>query len=112
MPIEDLRVALKEHAKQSINDIDTCTENVTTTTGNLMDELRKIHNKVTKMIYVVVIAFTITMGLYVFIRNTTDNDVKLLKWQQEIEERQNIEHDKIVKKVIEEIRKEFQNQKN
>lgn len=112
LPIDDLRIALKEHAKQSIDDIDNCTGKVSETKTSLMDELRTINNKITKMIYVVVIAFSLTMGLYVFVRSTTDNDAKLLKWQQQIETRQNIEHEKIIKKVIEEIRSEFKKTEN
>ena len=100
LPIEDLRQALKDHAKESSEEIDSCEETVTTTSEDLMTELKKMSNKVSKMILVVVVAFTILTGAYIIIRSVADN-------QESISATQEAQHRKVATDVIEEIRKEI-----
>ncbi len=101
LPIEDLRQALKDHAKESSSDIDLCSETVTTTSGDLMAEIKKVGSKVSKMILVVVVAFTLVTGLYVIIRSVADRDL-----QKKVDVTLTEEHRAITDEVIKEMRKE------
>lgn len=99
LPIEDLSQALKEHAKDSASDIDSCEETVTTTSADLMTAINKINNKLTKMILVVSVAFTIAMGAFAIVKGFySDKSVKV----QRIEE-----HRIIATEVVEIIRDEI-----
>ncbi len=91
LPIEDLNQALKDHAKDSANNIDICTETVEVTGKDLMTEIKKVASNVNKMILVVLVTFAVLTGTYVFISNVADH-------------KQNIEVQKI---VVEEVRKEI-----
>jgi len=79
MPISDLKQALKDHAKESAQDIDTCSETITTTTTDLMKELRSMHSKVTKMLIALALIVSIATGGYFIIRATADNDTIIQK---------------------------------
>lgn len=98
LPIEDLRLALKEHAKES-------TDSVTTTRDDVMSEIKIVSNKVSKMILAVVVAFSILTGGYVIIRTAADN-------QETINISQEEQHRKVARDVIEEIRKEMRDLHN
>lgn len=74
LPIQDLKDALAAHAKDSKKEVNDCTENVDIKTSDLMVEVVKLNNKVSKMILVVVATFTILMGSYVIIRSVADKD--------------------------------------
>ena len=102
LPIEDLRQALKDHAKESSEEIDSCEETVTTTSGDIMGAITKLASKVTKMIIVVSVAFTVIMGSYVIIRTFSDN----VGTQKETDIKRIEEHRIIASEVIEAIRKE------
>lgn len=101
LPIDDLRQALKDHAAKSSIDIDSCSETVTTTSGDLMAEIKKISSKVSKMILVVIVAFTILTGSYVIIRSVADKDL-----QNKVNVTLTEEHRAITDEVIKEMRKE------
>jgi hypothetical protein len=60
------------------------------------------------MILVVIVAFTILMGTYVFVRSIADNEATLKEWKKEIETSQTSEHHKIAAEVIKEIKKEIE----
>jgi len=107
LPIDDLREALREHAKDSAADIDTCSETVENTSGDLMKELKTIGNKVNKMILIVVVAFSMLAGSYIFVRSISDNETTLREWREKIETSQASEHHKIALEVIDEIKKEM-----
>ncbi len=109
LPIEDLRDALKEHAKESSEDIDACSETVENTSGDLMLEIKKLISKVNKMILVVIVAFTVSAVAYGIIKTVADSDSKFDVWQEKIEKTQKEEHHKIANEVIEELRKEIRN---
>lgn len=72
LPIKELRDSLKDHSVQSSQEIDTCTEVVETKTGSISDLLKKIDNKISKMIIIVSVAFTLLAGIYVFVRAVSD----------------------------------------
>jgi len=112
LPIEDLRAALKEHAKQSADDIDDCTETVETKSVGLMDEIKKISSKVNKMILVVTVAFSLLAGTYIFVRSSYDSGIKFQEWQDRIEKRQRTEHSILVDEITKQIKEGFKNLKN
>ena len=102
LPIEDLRQALKEHAKETSIDIDSCTETVETTSTDLMKEIKKLASKVTIMIVVVLVTFTVLTGTYVFISNVADHKKESIEWKKKIEKAK----EDMVTKAIEEFKKE------
>lgn len=85
LPIEDLKQALKEHAKDSVNDISSCAETVETTGSDLMKEIKRLASKVNMMIVVVLVTFTILTGTYVFISDVADHRKESIERQEEIE---------------------------
>jgi len=59
LPMTDLTQALKEHSKESANNIGTCTETVESTTDIILNEVKKMGLKVRTMIVVVSVAFSL-----------------------------------------------------
>lgn len=74
LPIEDLKLALKEHAKESTKDMNSCTEVISVTSSDVMAELRNIKGKLTKMLIALGLIVSIATGGYFIIRATADND--------------------------------------
>jgi len=72
LPIQDLKDALEVHSKDSKKEVDNCSENVDIKTSNLMVEVANLNNKVSKMILVVVVAFTIVMASLGIINRISD----------------------------------------
>lgn len=72
LPIAELKDALKEHAKESSQDIDSCTETVETKTDTILEKVKGIENKVGRMILVVIVAFSILTGGYIIIRTLSE----------------------------------------
>lgn len=68
MPIADLRRALKEHSEKSGEDIDTCTETVETTTGDIMSAINNIARKIDRMLWAVGIIVSLLAPGYFIIR--------------------------------------------
>jgi len=106
MPIKELHDALKEHSKDSNTNIDECSGTVTTTSGKLMAELNIISSKVSRMILVVAVAFSILTGTYVVIRTVSDDNSQFNKWVKTSEEAHN-DILKEVKNQINNLRKEI-----
>lgn len=107
LPIEDLRDALKEHAKQATDDMGDCVETVTTSSVDLMGEVKIIGSKVNKMILVVLVAFSLLTGTYLFVRSSYDSGKKFQEWQEKIESQQNEEHHAIADEIIKQLREEI-----
>ena len=74
LPIEDLKLALKEHAKESTKEMNACTEVVSVTSSDVMAELRSIRGKLTKMLIALGLVVSIATGGYFVIRATADNE--------------------------------------
>jgi hypothetical protein len=108
LPIEDLRQALKDHAKDSADNIDSCTETVEITGKDLMTEIKKLASKVNKMILVVLVTFAVLTGTYVFISNVADHKQESVVWQKKIEKAK----EDMVNKAIEEFKKENKREQN
>ena len=106
LPIKELQNALESHGKESTNDITTCTDTVTSTSDTLIEKVRSIDSKISKMIIVVIVAFSILTGGFLIIKAATDyfDNASL----QEIESEQEKKYmDAIddIKKQIEELHK-------
>ena len=71
LPISDLKEALKEHSKESTDEIGTCTETVESKSDIILEEVKEIKGKVTKMILVVIVAFTLFTSAVLIARITT-----------------------------------------
>lgn len=97
LPIEDLKQALKEHAKESLDSIDSCAETVETTGADLMKEIRRLASKVNMMIVVVLVTFAILTGTYVFISDVADHRKESIEWQEKIEKVKKEAFDKALK---------------
>ena len=90
LPIKDLQTALDNHGKESTDEISTCTETVTITSSALIEKIRTMDSKISKMIIVVIVAFTVLTGGYFIIRGVTDysDDAVLKTHLEEIEAEQ------------------------
>ena len=114
LPVKDLQDALKEHALESKKNIDNIKGKLEVNDEDIMRELKKISNKISKMIFVVAITFTIVTGSYVVIRSIADDDKKIEKaqneWNSKMEKAQNEWNSKIEKtrnEMMEKIEKEI-----
>jgi len=74
LPIEDLKQALKEHARDSAKNIDACSQVVSVTSNDVMGELRSIKGKLTKLLISIGLIVTIATGGYFIVRAVSDSD--------------------------------------
>lgn len=79
LPIDDLKQALKDHAKESAKDMNACTEVVSVTSSDVMAELRIIKGKLTRMLIALGLIVSIATGGYFIIRATADNEAVIEK---------------------------------
>jgi len=116
LPIEDLGSMLKEHNKQSGEDIGTCTE-----------EVKAVDSKVSKMIAVVIavtsifsIALLIVMAVIYFNKEessvsaqdiTDSHNVLIESLEERFREQQDEEHIRLKQDIVKTIREEFRKQK-
>ena len=120
LPMTDLKDALKEHSKDSSQDIGTCKDKVEATGIDLMKELKGMATKINRMILVVIVAFTIVTGGYLIMRSAVDTSKDFSTWKKQYEEieketSKEQQHlmderlDQFMKKVIEEMNKRHTN---
>lgn len=103
LPVNDLREALKEHAKESAKEINACTEVVSVTNSDVMSLLRSISGKLTKLFVVIGLIITISTTGYFIIRAVSDSDTiiekhldeKFKELSDQISKERNEELDKI-----------------
>ena len=110
LPIDDLREALKEHAKDSKKEIDDCAGTVESTTFDIMELLRTINNKITKMVIVVIVAFSVVTGGYFLIRYAAEQGAPPAKWEERLEAIEQDQHEDMdikLKEFMDEIIKEI-----
>lgn len=105
IPFDEIKSMLKEHAKESSQEIDTCAETVETKSDGLMEEIKNIGHKVNRMILVVVVAFSVMTGGYFLIKYAADTDNS--KELQRIEEEQQVIFDEKLKGFMEDVRDEI-----
>lgn len=114
LPMDDLKQALKDHSKESTDEIGTCTETVESKSDNILERVKAIEGKIGKMILVVIVAFTL-FTTAILIANFS-NPHSQAQDRATIEDLQKIiDADKIrTDEVIEDLRKtveEFHNKK-
>ena len=104
LPVDDLKEALKEHAKESSDEINECSGVIELETANIISLLKDIVNKINRMILVVLVAFSVVTGSYVMIRSTADdtNQIELLK--DELKQEQKELAEEIMDKLHEELK--------
>ena len=105
LPMNELKQALKDHSKESTDEIGTCTETVETKTDNILERVKAIEGKIGKMILVVVVAFTL-FGSAIMIANFTNPHSQSQDRDTITELKKIIDEDKLrTDEVIEDLRK-------
>jgi len=107
LPIEDLKQVLKDHSKESSDEIGTCTETVESKTDTILQKVNAMDNKLTKMILVVTVTFSLLTVAYFVGRYSMDNTEELKKWEEKIQKEQEADHKALRKELIEAIREEM-----
>ena len=96
LPIEEIKQILKDHTKDSSDDIDSCTETVESKSDAILEEVKDIKGKIKNMILVVVVAVSL-FGIALLIGGIAFNNVE--------PKQETISHESI-KKIIEEYHKQ------
>jgi DNA-binding transcriptional MerR regulator len=105
LPVEDLKVALKEHMADSAKDINTCAGTIEIHTNDIKELIKVLTNKVSKMITVVAVTFSLLAGTYTVMRVVSDEQSHIDQLKQELVE----ERDARMDEMLNEIRKEMRN---
>jgi len=96
LPIEEIKQILKDHTKDSSDDIDSCTETVESKSDAILEEVKEIKGKIKNMILAVVVAVSL-FGIALLIGGIAFNNVE--------PKQETISHESI-KKIIEEYHKQ------
>lgn len=110
LPITELKESLKDHNKESNDNIDTCTETVNTQTKDILKGIRSIKDILVRVIITVSVFFgLITSGWFykTFIHPSTPTNNGIIELKKTLEE-EKVKNEKILKeqtKVIEDLRK-------
>ena len=72
LPMEDIKQTLKDHSKDSAADISSCTSTVETKTGDIMESIKGLKERVGRMILVVIVISSI-LGLGILIGGIATN---------------------------------------
>ena len=110
MPLTELRSALENHAKDSKSDIDECSGTVVTTSNDIMEYLRLINGKMTKMLIAIAIVIAVSTGGYFIIRYAAEKGAPPAAWEERlksIEEDQHRDIDEKLDEFMKELRKEM-----
>lgn len=84
--VKSLPDALKDHAKESSDEIGTCTETVEAQSDTVLNEIRELKGKVKTMIIVVVVAFTLFTAAVMIARLTDERPNEHHQLMEKIEE--------------------------
>lgn len=115
LPLSDLKELLKDHAKQSGDEIGTCTETVESQTDAILEEVKTLKGKIKTMITVVVVAFslfTIAGLIGVIVYKTAEEVTPTYQDEFYNPEREEEQHQRLRNEIIESIRKEFKDDRN
>ena len=96
LPMEEVKQLLKDHSKESSDDIDSCTETVESKSDAILEEVKEIKGKIKNMILAVVVAVSL-FGIALLIGGIAFNNVE--------PKQETISHESI-KKIIEEYHKQ------
>jgi gas vesicle protein len=92
LPMDEVKQLLKEHSKESTDEIGTCTETVETQTDTILTEVRDLKGKVRTMIVVVLVAFALFTSAVLIGRLSIDT---------------NKTHDEMIPTIVEEVIKQL-----
>jgi gas vesicle protein len=92
LPMDEVKQLLKEHSKESTDEIGTCTETVETQTDTILTEVRDLKGKVRTMIIVVLVAFALFTSAVLIGRLSIDT---------------NKAHDEMIPTIVEEVIKQL-----
>jgi len=112
LPMEEVKQLLKDHSKESTDEIGTCTETVETKSDDILTAVNTMKERVDRMILVVKVAFAL-FGAAILIGGITYNYVGKQD-QKVIEEQKHNEHEKLKKELKDEFKKaleEFKKEK-
>jgi len=96
LPIEEIKLMLKDHTKNSSDEIDSCTETVESKSDTILAEMKDIKGKIKNMILVVIVAVSL-FGIALLIGGIAFNNVGSKK--------ETISHE-YIKEIIEEYHKQ------
>lgn len=74
LPVDDLKQALKEHAKESAENIGSCSGIIEIKTDTIMEALRTIINKLNRMMLIVLVVTSVATVAYFTIKTVNDNN--------------------------------------
>ena len=109
LPIVDFKELLKEHATKSGTDIDACTLKVETKTESILQKMRSIDGKITKMLIVITVFVGLLAVAYFIARSTTDVEQIKNDITKEIDSEQKKEHQAIIDTIEKAIKKYHEN---
>lgn len=95
MPLEDLRESLKDHALKSDKDQADCNGALELRYADVMESLRAISNKISKMIIVVSVVIAVATTGYFIIRYAAEKGAPPAKWEQRLQEIEQDQHEDI-----------------
>jgi hypothetical protein len=101
LPIKELQTSLKDHNKESSDEITSCTDTVNKTSDSILERVKKIDGKVGKMITIVLVAFSLLTITFIVAKMTMDTGLMDKKIQTYLSVNQRTDHDAIVKSVRE-----------
>lgn len=104
LPMTDLTQALKEHSKESTEEIGTCTETVESKSDIILEEVKTLKQKVKTMIIVVMVAFSV-FGIALLIAGIVDDNDK--KESTSTTEQREDEYESLKNDILETIREEL-----
>jgi len=111
LPVEELKQMLKEHAKESMNDIDECSGTVELKTGEILDLVGDLKNKITKMMIVISVIIAVSTSGYFLIRYAAEKNIGQTNWEErlnQIENKQQEDFKKRLDQLTDDLRKEMQ----
>jgi len=105
MPIEELKIALKDHDEKSKKEIDDCNGSIELKTSEIKDLIKDLITRVNRMILVVTVAITIATGGYFILRYMADDHIDINTLRKELKQERKEEQNETIKKIQEEMRK-------
>jgi predicted PurR-regulated permease PerM len=105
LPVSDLKQALKDHSDKTIDQFNSCNNSTERNTNSLLEKLRNIDNKMTKVLIVISVAFSLIAIAYFVVRSTTDTSKLTKEIIEQVEGNQDKKHNEIVEAIKKEIEK-------
>lgn len=105
LPITELKDMLKEHNKESLNDIDECSSAVETKSNEILEKCKEIISKLNRLFWVIGLTVSILTAGYFIVRATVDNKKTFENWKSEITEEREDMVDELRQEIIDEMKR-------